>query len=406
MIDTDSSLKDQQSKHSPGSSRRRHRGSIRQRGAGSFEVRVFVGVNSETGQRDYVSRTIRGSRRDAEVELTKVLRQIDEGAVAPRSGSIGELVEAWYRLRSPNLSPPVAHNYRRIIDRNILPRWGAVSLRQLRVKDLDTWYARLLSSGGVNGGPLSANSVRRVHAVLHAALAQGVRWGQLVANPADAVTPPSVHRQSIVLTAGSDDFALLISSAKRVNQVLPVYFRLALATGARRGELCALRWRDVDLAKGVIQIGRSLVEAAGVVTEKDTKTHQVRRVSVDTTTKELLSEYHSKVLTLCVDAGGHLPDNSFVFSHDPEGRTPWRPGYVTAAFCRLRNELGMRSLRLHDLRHASASFLLAGGVDVKTVSVRLGHAQTSTTLDIYAHMINQADDRAASTLGAFLDEKG
>jgi integrase len=162
----------------------------------------------------------------------------------------------------------------------------------------------------------------------------------------------------------------------------------------------------VDLTKGVIQIGRSLVEAAGVVTEKDTKTHQVRRVSVDATTKELLSEYHSKVLTLCVDAGGHLPDNSFVFSHDPEGRTPWRPGYVTAAFCRLRNELGMRSLRLHDLRHASASFLLAGGVDVKTVSVRLGHAQTSTTLDIYAHMINQADDRAASMLGAFLDEKG
>jgi len=102
-----------------------------------------------------VSRAIRGSRRDAEVELTEALRQIDEGAVAPRSGSVGELVEAWYRLRSLNLSPPVAHNYRRIIDRNILPLWGAVSLRQLRVKDLDTWYPLLLSSGGVNGGPLS-----------------------------------------------------------------------------------------------------------------------------------------------------------------------------------------------------------------------------------------------------------
>ncbi|MHB1891474.1 MAG: hypothetical protein ACYCUF_11420, partial [Acidimicrobiales bacterium] len=117
--------------------RARRRGSIRARGSASWEVRVFVGVNPETGRRDYASHTVRGSRHDADVELTKLLKRVDEGAVTPRSGTVGELVEAWYRLRSPSLSPPVAHNYRRIIDRFVLERWGTTPLRRLRVADLD-----------------------------------------------------------------------------------------------------------------------------------------------------------------------------------------------------------------------------------------------------------------------------
>ncbi len=135
-------------KRSSTSRNRKHRGSIRQRGKASFEIRIFVGIDSEMGKRGYLTRTVRGTRRDAEVELTKLLRQIDEGAIAPKSGSVGELVEAWYRLRLPTLSPPVSHNYRLIIDRKILSRWGSTPLRHIRVKDIDTWYARLFSSGG------------------------------------------------------------------------------------------------------------------------------------------------------------------------------------------------------------------------------------------------------------------
>jgi integrase len=210
----------------------------------------------------------------------------------------------------------------------------------------------------------------------------------------------------VELVAGGDDWVRLVEAAAAVNRGLAVFVRLALATGARRGELCALRWCDVDLSRGVVRIASALVEAAGVVTEKDTKTHQVRRVSVDAATTALLGEYRGELEELCASAGGTLSKDAFVFSHQPDGSTPWRPNYVTLAFCRLRDRLGLDGLRLHDLRHASASLMLASGVDVRTVSGRLGHAHASTTLDIYAHMIHQADERAATALGALLDGAG
>ena len=185
-----------------------------------------------------------------------------------------------------------------------------------------------------------------------------------------------------MLEARIHDLVKLINSSSKVNRALPIFFRLAIASGARRGELCALRWRDIDLELGIVRIGRSIVEAGGIVTEKDTKTHQIRGVSIDVTTRGLLKDYRRELDTTRRDLGNCLSESAFVFSHDPQGNDPWRPGYVTSAFCRLRNKLGLANLRLHDLRHASASLLIASGIDIKTVSARLGHAQSSTTLDI------------------------
>lgn len=384
----------------------RRRGSIRARGKTSWEIRVFLGTNPETGKSEYASRTVRGTRRDAEMALTQLLKGVDDGAVTPRSGSLGELVEAWYHQRAPSLSPPVAHNYRRLIDRFILPRWGTIPLQRIRVADLDLWYSQLLRAGGVGGKPLSASSVRRVHALLRTILEQGVKWGALVANPAAAASPPRVHRRQVELKAGGEDWTRLVEAAAEVNRALPVFVRLALVTGARRGELCALRWQDVDLHKGEVRIGRALVEAGGVVTEKDTKTHQVRRVAIDAGTVALLRDYQRELDELCRSAAGTLAKEAFIFSHLPDGSKPWRPNYVTLAFCRLRDQLGLTGLRLHDLRHASASLLLASGVDVRTVSGRLGHAHASTTLDIYAHMVDRADERAANALGKLIDGVG
>jgi len=388
-----------------GSSRSlRRRGSIRQRGESSWELRVFVGVDPLTSKRQYVTRTVRGTRRDAEVECTKLLRQIDEGAVVPRAGTIGELVEAWYGLRSNNLSFPVAANYRRIIDRHILPRWGSTRLSRLRVQDLDLWYERLRNSGGVGGRPLAPNSVRRIHNVLHAALGQGVKWGLIASNPASYASPPPLRRQSINLTAGLQDLSRVLEAAGKVNRALPVFLRVAVATGARRGELCALRWRDVDLVKGTIRIARAFVQVPGKLIEKDTKTHQIRVVSIDSITLESLQALKAECASGCEQAGERLSETAFVFSHQPDGLLPWRPNYVTLAFSRLSKQLGLEGLRFHDLRHLSASLLLASGVDVKTVSARLGHAQTSTTLDVYAHVIEQVDGRAAELMGQLLPQ--
>jgi integrase len=318
---------------------------------------------------------------------------------AAGDSTVGELCEKWFSQVEPDLSPSVAPQYRTLLDNRILPKWGHTPVRGLRTFDLDEWYAELRRKGRLDGlGGLSANSVKRIHSVLRRALAQGVKWGLLETNPAADATVPKVHRRPMRLPEPAD-VARLITDAEQVNPSLPIYLRLAAATGARRGEMCALRWRDVDFARRRLTIAHSIVEREGELIEKDTKTHQVRRVSLDEATMTVLEQHRSRRHLLAAGHKTELTSDAFLFSHEVDSSRPWRPNYVTLAFGRLRDRLGLDGVRLHHLRHFSASQLLAAGIDVRTVSGRLGHANASTTLDIYAQFVEQADERAAAALG-------
>ena len=195
-----------------------------------------------------------------------------------------------------------------------------------------------------------------------------------------------------------------MQAAQEVNPPLAVFLRLAAATGARRGELCGLRWDDLDLDAASLTIRRSIANtrSKGVV-EKDTKTHAERRLSLDETTVAVLAEHRRTVAEFVERCGGELEADTFVFSHEPDASAPWRPDYVSLAFNRLRKTCDLPGVRLHDLRHFNASALLTEGTDFRTVSGRLGHADVSTTLDIYAHFVRHADEKAAGTIGTVLD---
>ncbi|MBA2283082.1 MAG: tyrosine-type recombinase/integrase [Acidimicrobiia bacterium] len=377
-------------------------GSIRQRGKQSWEVRSFAGKDPATGKKQYVTKTIRGSRKEAEVALGRMLGEIEDGQHTARAGTVGDLCERWFAQAAPDLSPSVAPEYRRLLDNRILPRWGSTPLRRVRTADLDLWYSELRRSGGLkSGGPLAPNTVTRIHAVLRRALAQGVKWGWLTTNPAANASPPRAHKQQLSLPDPSD-VARLIEAAADVNPSLPTYFRLAAATGARRGEMCALRWKHVDFERRRLTIARGIVEAGGKLIDKDTKTHQVRTVTLDEETTAIVLAHHDRCADLAETCGTTLSPISHLFSHEVDFSKPWRPGYATLAFGRLRDELGLEGVKLHHLRHFSATQLLSLGIDVRTVSGRLGHANASTTLDIYAQFMTQADERAANVLGALL----
>ncbi len=376
-------------------------GSIRQRGKQSWEVRAFAGKDADTGRKRYVTRTVRGDRKDADVALARLLAEIDDVQHAVSAGTVGDLCERWYAHAAPDLSPAVAVEYRRLLDKRILPRWGALPLRRLRTADLDQWYGELRRSGGPGGTPLAPNTVTRAHAVLRRALSQGVKWGWLTVNPAANASPPRPRKQHLELPDPSD-IARLIESAAKVNPYLPAYFRLAAATGARRGELCALRWKYIDLDKRRVTIARSMAEVGGELIEKDTKTHQVRKVTIDEETVAVLAAHRVACEDLATKCGAKVSANSFLFSHEVDFSKPWRPNYATLAFGRLRDELGLDGVKLHHLRHFSATQLLSAGIDIRTVSGRLGHANASTTLDFYAQFLQAADERAADALGALL----
>ena len=165
----------------------------------SWELRVHAGRDLDTGRKQYVTRTVRGTKREASRELARLVAQVDDGLVVAKAGTVGDLCERWYEQAEPNLSPVVAENYRRLLDRHVIPRFGSTPLRRLRTSDLDAWYAELRRHGGQGGRELAPNSVLRIHALLHRALGQAVKWGWLTTNPAAAASPPRPKRHTIAV---------------------------------------------------------------------------------------------------------------------------------------------------------------------------------------------------------------
>ena len=155
----------------------------------------------------------------------------------------------------------------------------------------------------------------------------------------------------------------------------------------------------------MLHIGGALVQVGRDVIEKDTKTHAERRVTIDPRTIQVLVDYRTEIGLVLTAAEAHLSAEAYVFSHSPNGLEPWRPNYVTLAFGRLAKQHGAPGLRLHDLRHFAATTMLVNGIDVRTAAGRLGHAETSTTLDVYAHFVRAADERASNAVAAVLDDQ-
>jgi integrase len=164
--------------------------------------------------------------------------------------------------------------------------------------------------------------------------------------------------------------------------------------------MLALRWSDVDLERGVVTIGRGLVQGPdGRLVEKDTKTHQTRRVALDAPTTAALVDHRAAAVERAEQCGAALADDAFVFAGDVTGTTPWYPDSASRRFRRACDDAGLKDVRLHDLRHYVATRLLSAGVDVRTVAGRLGHRNAATTLNVYSHFVPEADQEAAEILG-------
>lgn len=172
-------------------------------------------------------------------------------------------------------------------------------------------------------------------------------------------------------------------------------------TGARRGELCALRWHHLDLTAGVLTLRHSAyLDEHGELREKDTKTHQQRRVALDPETIEVLRELHGRYVDRLAQLDAQANPADYVFSPEPDNSRGYRPDTVTQRYSRLATRLSIDS-HIHTLRHYAATELIAAGVDVRAVAGRLGHCGGgTTTLRVYAAWLSESDQRAAGTLAA------
>jgi integrase len=374
------------------------RGHLRQRGD-AWELRVYAGKDPVSGRRLYRTRTVRGGKRAAEDALARFVTEVAGILPTARDATVGELVAEWFELAKADLSPSTVRGYEVSIRCYITPALGDVRLERLRAAQLDQLYARMRAGQPPAVRPLATSTIRLVHAILRRALQQGVKWGWLTSNPALMATPPRVRHRPIDAPA-PEVVGHLIERATAEDADLGAFLHLAATTGARRGELCGLSWKAVDLERGLLTIASSMVHAAdGRLVAKGTKTHAVRRVALDLGTVVVLREHWARSCERAVICDASLGDGAYVFSRSPDSSTPWPPNDVTHAFIRLRDRLGHREVRLHDLRHFAATRLLGAGIPVRTVSGRLGHANAATTLGVYAHFLADSDRDAANALG-------
>ena len=290
-----------------------------------------------------------------------------------------------------------------VLDRYLLPNLGATPLAKLQPALLDLFYRGLRDGKANHGRPLSPSTIRRIHGTLRRALTQGVRWGQLPVNPAANASPPRVPLVDIKPPAPAD-VAGLFALANESDPDLATFVIVAAATGARRSEVLALRWSDVDLEGGTVSISRGLVMGPDGLVEKDTKTHQSRTVALDPTTLGVLEGHRVRAVDRAALCGSELPSSGHLFTRSVDGSTPWFPDSVSRSFQGLCRKTGLSGVRLHDLRHYVATRLLTSGVDVRTVAGRLGHRNPSTTLNVYAAFVAESDRDAANVLGRLFDD--
>jgi len=371
-------------------------GGLRQRSDGVWEIRFETGRDPVTGRRRQKSRSVRGTKGEAQKILNALVVEADAGAYLGTSTTFEQLCTQWLAQSGNDLSPTTLRRYKNLLSKRILPALGQRPVHSIRTMDLDQLYLGLTKQVG-----LAPATVRQVHSVIRRAFRQAVRWGWVSTNPAINASPPRLVKADLsppdVAQVGE-----MIDMARANDPQLARFLHIAASTGARRGELCALRWRNINTESQTLTIERSIIEVPGGLAEKDTKTHANRRIALDPGTLDVFEEQRIEMLDFARGASLKLTGDSYIFSREPDGAIPWTPGTVTRRFEAIRHSLGYDKIRLHDFRHFTATRLMAAGVPVRTVSGRLGHANAATTLTVYAHWVEASDQEAAVIMGLLL----
>jgi len=368
---------------------------MRKRPNGAWELRVHVGYDRglDGRRRRSVSRTFRGSKRDAEAALRALCAAVDEdrAVAATERGTVTELAREWLDAIEPKRSPMTVQRYRQILDGHVLPELGRMQVARVTPRHVDTYLRGRRQAGQ------SASSVNQHRAVLSGMFKLARRWGLTEHDPVRDVDRERIEATEIEVV---DPKALrrMLAAVMAVDQTAGTFMRLVAATGLRRGEVCGLQWGDLDGDR--LTVRRAVVQPTGSApVVKDTKTHQVRVVTLDPETVAVLEDHRVACERVARLGGAQL--GPWMFSGDEASRVPMRPERLSRWWRRWADAAGVDG-RLHDLRHLHASFLLAEGVNPVEVAARLGHGSSATTLRIYAHVMPGRDDASVSAAAKLL----
>jgi integrase len=356
---------------------------ISKRADGRYEARATFNGK----RRSYFGATADEARR----KLTAALAQRDAGQVPPAErDSVATYLRTWLAAKRPNLQPKGYRRYHDMIEMHLIPEIGRFRLARLSPTQVEACYAALRVKG------LSGTSIAMVHGVLRTALKDAVRRGELARNVTALINSPRRDtRERRALTI--DECRALLEAAR--GDPLEAFYVTALTTGARLGELQALTWRAVDLDRRRIQIWQTYQgNKDGKPVFSAPKTPRSRRtITISEFAADALRRHRAEQLEHRLRVGHFYHDHDLVFS-SAFGQAVNASNLHSGSFARLLTRAGLPHIRFHDLRHAAATLLMASGVPVKVASEMLGHANITITLQIYSHVMESDQERAAAAM--------
>ena len=377
----------------------RRTGHIRERSPGSFELRYSLGTDPATGKRRMATATVRGTRKEADRELRRLLRSLDTGEhVDPTRMTVREWLSVWLAAIRDEVAPKTRERYTEIVNNFLVPALGNLPLPKLAPPHIQATYNALATGSRRDGkaGGLSPRTRRQIHAVLQSALTRAVEQQLIARNPAEVFRRrlPKIERHEMVaLTA--EQSRQLLKAIKHQRLYWPAL--IALATGMRRGEILALRWRNVDLETGSIRVVESLEQTRSGLRFKPPKTDHSRSVIVPSAVIEELRRLRREQAEELLALGVRQTSDTLVCARaDGEPLQPRSLTHeFTVAMARIKE---LPRVRFHDLRHSHATQLLLAGVHPKVAQERLGHSTITTTLDLYSHVTATMQEDAAAKL--------
>jgi integrase len=343
-------------------------------------------------------KTIYGKKReDVADELARALaNRADRLIFDDENLTVGEYVTQWLEHSAKgDLAPRTYHNYRLQVRRHIVPALGRTKLKVLSPVSVQSLYAAKLRDG------MKPSSVRYIHAVLHRAMEQAVRWNMIARNPARAVDPPKVRQEEI--TPLDPNQARWFLEAAKVDRFECLYI-LSLTCGLRMGEALGLKWSDIDFDAGTLRVNRQLqrIREGGGLVFSEPKNASRRTIDLPQKAVEALRIHRKQQAEEKLRASSYK-DSGLVFS-TVIGTPVDAQNIINRHFKPLLKRVGLPDIRWHDLRHTCATLLLSRGTHPKYVQQLLGHASIQLTLDRYSHWMPSMGKHTASAMDDALED--
>ena len=420
---------------------------------GSFRITVYYGLDENGNRKRYTTTftpdgglTPKKKRKAAEEYAIKFEEKIRNGdSVAADKTTLKEFVDRWLDEYAPqNLQEGTIEDYKDELNKKILPVLGHLKMSELRPVKLNSVFSAMTKDGarkdGRKGG-YSKNTIKKTQDVLSSILRTATDWEVLDKNPMDRVrvmgddpadrieffTPEQaaaflnyIELPYKVKTAGHkrvDDTGKEYSvgdyeSERMIPEQIRVLFNLAIYGGMRKGELLALEWSDIDFENSTVSITKSTAVVNGVQVIKEPKTKNSKRiVSIPRHLTQRIKDMKIERLKYRLSVGDYWQGANWLFTQDNGRQMSYYTPYSAFRDTLERYNTGKKPSKqlplipFHGLRHTSATLLIAGKQDARSVAARLGHAQTSTTMNIYVHALKEADKTAVDAIENVLKKK-